>query len=267
MTAAAPVTSPWPGTAGNWKPRRDEEVVIQVWRLIANAGPRGISKADLCDRMNGMDSYVMAQHLQELRRKGHARFEGVNGSTKIGVWVATPMAWPNEPPPAWIMQAAETADGHAADAEESATDELAPKPGAADKLVKAARDVPNSVFALGAAAAGSFGVDIDAVHMPAQREQAQAGTQPQAAAETTTGTTTDTTADTTAEVSPTPAAPPEPQRPDAEPIVVALDNRGRLLVHEAPEQPVLLSPKATRALFSYLDRTVCGVGVLTEALP
>ena len=30
---------------------------------------------------------------------------------------------------------------------------------------------------------------------------------------------------------------------------------------------MLLSREATRALFSYLDRTVCGAGVLTEALP
>lgn len=245
MTAADTVgaaTSPWPAAAGNWTKRRDDDEVLQVWRLIANAGPKGIAKAELRPRLNDIDDAVLTQHLQELRRKGHARFVGDNGSTRNGAWVATPIPWPDEKLPAWIAGLAE-----------DERDELAPPPGAAEATLKAARSVPCSVFAMGEAVAQqigqalgaspdqALGVDIDAVHMPAEHRQALAE-----------AATVTAPAPAPADTAPIEGAATVTQLPASAAFSLTSDNW--LIYRTKLGRVVTIPPDDTRVLFGYLDR-------------
>ena len=268
----APTFFPPSSAAGNaWTVRRSDDDVLQVYRAVANAGPNGIGKGALGQALGGITEEALTQHLQELRRKGHARYvTGPNNNIKAGTWVATPSPWPGELPPAWITQLVDA-------------DEFAPPPGTADAVLQQARQVPSSVFGLGLKIMGE--VDIDALHRKQPPEAAaqadppaapapapEAATAPAAApalaadavadGEAQAQPAQDSQAEHPAPVDPVPV-PPQAARPG--PIVVALDNLGRLMVHEEPHDPVVLSPIATAALFGYLDRT-CG-GFLVDALP
>lgn len=260
MTAAAADTACSPATPAlvapgqpmrTWQVRRSDEVVNQVWRVIANSGPKGIGSADIRTRLNNIDADVLKQHLHELRRKGHARFDSPTGSTRVGCWVATATPPPTELPPMWMRSAAE--------------DEPDPRPSAADlqaqadKLVGAAANVPNSVFALGASVAANlagFGVDIDAAHMPAEHRQARADAAPPAPAP-----------------APAPEAEPEPEpaapaAAAAQPLVplFSLQSDGTLAGTLEDGRCLHLSPMDTRHLFRFLDRLMAiGHGSLTEA--
>lgn len=224
-----------------WKARRSDEVVLQVWRVIANAGAMGISPYDVRTRLNNIAPDTLKQHLHELRRKGHIRLVGVH---QHGCWVATAKPPMDEQPPVWMIDSSE----HAAEAG-TATDGT-PKDEAAALALAAARQLPNSVFALGQAA--GFGVDIDAVHMPAEHKAAMG-----------------------AAAAPMPEAEPAAAAPDRAGFhlfslddgpLFALRSDHRLLLRRPCGREWLLSPDETRALFRYLDSLMAiGHGSLSEA--
>lgn len=259
MNAAAPTPTPATGllvAAGKpiktWQLRRSEEVVMQVWRVIANSGARGISPADIRSRMNNIDVDVLKQHLHELRRKGHTRFDSPTNSKRVGCWVATAKLPLNQEAPLWMQDLGDNADNEGAHASDQAAK------GSAAVQAACAGAVPNSVFALGQAAAADSGVDIDSVHMPAAHKQALADAAPPAP-------------------SPAPAAEPEPE-PDAGPELAATDSHqpvvplfslqsdGTLAGTLEDGRVLHMSPNDTRHLFAFLDRLMAiGHGSLSEA--
>ena len=103
-------------------------------------------------------------------RKGHTHFNSVSGSTRYGCWIATATPPRTEDVPAWMQSLVESEAS-------TATAASAGAPSEADETVAAARAQPNSVFAI-AGDRAAFGVDIDAVHMPAQHLQALADAAP-----------------------------------------------------------------------------------------
>ena len=243
-----------------WQLRRSEEVVMQVWRVIANSGSRGISPADIRSRMNNIDVDVLKQHLHELRRKGHTRFDSPTNSKRVGCWVATAKLPLNQEAPLWMQDLGDNADNEGAHASDQAAK------GSAAVQAACAGAVPNSVFALGQAVATDFGVDIDSVHMPAEHKQALAEAAPPASAPAP---------------APAPAAEPEPEpgpEPEAGPELAATDSHQPLvplfslqsdgtLAGTLEDGRVLhMSPNDTRHLFAFLDRLMAiGHGSLSEA--
>ncbi len=276
MTATAePTTQPAPGPvlvmAGRpmrtWQVRRSEEVVMQVWRVIANSGARGISPADIRSRLNDIAEDVLKQHLHELRRKGHTRFDSPTGSNRVGCWVATSKLPLNQVPPLWMQDLDDSRDNDGA----HATDQAA-KGSAAVEAARAG-DVPNSVFALGEAAAqaagADFGMDIDAVHMPAQRSQAQADAAPPEPPAEPEEPAPPAPPEAAAEAA-TPAPPAEDQPQAAAPERVqplfSLQSDGTLAGTLEDGRVLRMSANDTRHLFAFLDRLMAiGHGSLSEA--
>jgi hypothetical protein len=224
-----------------WTLRRTEELVLQVWRCIANAGPQGISPTDVRKRLNNIDEEALKLHLSELRRKGHIVFKG---HMQYGFWTATAKHPLTEEPPLWL-RGLDTADD---DPPGAGIPRAVANPlqQAAGVVEEARKNAPNSVFDLGIK---GFGVDIDAAHMPAAHKIAMAAAAPPAK----------------------PAGPPEPiQRPPATPgepsMLFALASDNTLNMVHADGRQFRLSPDDTRALFAYLDRLMAiGHGSLTEA--
>lgn len=217
-----------------WQMRRYEEVVLQVWRAIANSGPRGISFADIRTRLNNIDAEALKAHLAELRRKGHTHFNSVSGSTRYGCWIATATPPPTEDVPAWMQSLVESEAS-------TATAASAGAPSEADETVAAARAQPNSVFAI-AGDRAAFGVDIDAVHMPAQHLQALADAAPPAPPSGP--------AEPVPEHQPTAAAPPPPM---PEQTVFAYSSDHRFLMRRPDGQTFVLDAAETAALMRYLS--------------
>lgn len=161
-TTAATADKP----ARTWQARRSDEMVVQVWRVIANSGPLGIGFTEIRTRLNDIDADVLKQHLHELRRKGHAVFNSPTGSTRLGCWLCTATPPPTEPPPMWMQHLGE--DKNPADTYNAAQTK-------GDDVLAAARLLPNSAFALG-------GVQAPAPSQPeAEPEPAAAPAAPPAA--------------------------------------------------------------------------------------
>lgn len=234
--------------------RRSDDEVLQVWRVIANSGPLGISPFQVRERMKHLEEHVVKAHLRELRRKGHIRLE--DGVRQHGMWVATAKLPLRQPAPVWMTDTDQRQ-------EEAATlINGAPKQGAGEATVQAARSVPNSVFKLGEAAPTAFGVDIDGAHMPAQHKQALADAVPPAPPAAS-----------------APAADPAPA--DRQPIdpaseldateeaagpLFALYSDKTLGMVLARDRQVVLDQDETRALFAFLDSLMAiGHGSLSEA--
>lgn len=233
-----------------FKVRRSDEEVLQVWRVIANSGPLGISPYQVRERMKHLDEDVVRAHLRELRRKGHILLK--DGVRQHGNWVVTAKLPIRESAPTWML------DDEQRREESSQLADGTPKAVAAANSVQAGLSAPNSVFALGKAVAKDFGVDIDSVHMPAEHKQALADAAPPAPAPT--------------------EAPPAPQQ---RPIVLmdepdaAGEGRGPLFalysdktlgMTLARDRHIVLDQEETRALFAFLDRLMAiGHGSLSEA--
>ena len=159
--AAAPLAAPNPiaGTAFDpatvkperkqWTRRTSDEVALQVWRVIANRGPKGVSPADIRSHMNDMDDTLLTLYLQQLRRNGHIY---LNGIKQHGAWIATATPPLTEDMPVWMNDSAQLAG------EAATTAAGVSRRDAAEQICSSAKDVPASVFAL------ADGVDIDAVH-------------------------------------------------------------------------------------------------------
>lgn len=263
-----------PAKRKTWTARRSDEVAMQVWRVIANAGPRGIGASDACERLNGMDSDLLKVHLRDLQRNGHVQF---NGTNRWGAWRATGLLPKDEPGPMWLRNIDPEPDDDKPTPQQAATK--------ADQVLAAARWVPNSAFALGAQAAG-FGVDIDAVHMPAEHKAAMvAPIDPAPESIVSFEFPTKPLAE-----APAPAIEPEPElipgldadRAEADAAMApgdhfslftltegplfALRSDHRLLVLRQSGDKLLFSPDETRALFRYLDGLMAiGHGSLSEA--
>lgn len=266
--AAESTTQPAPGPvlvmAGKplrtWQLRRSEEVVMQVWRVIANSGARGISPADIRSRLNDIAEDVLKQHLHELRRKGHTRFDSPTGSNRVGCWVATSKLPLNQEPPLWMQDLDDSRDNDGAHASDQAAK------GSAAVQAACAGSVPNSVFALGQAAAqavgSDFGVDIDAVHMPAEHKQALAAAAPPSPPPALAPADDDDAGQPAAPADDThQAAAPGPLVP-----LFSLQSDGTLAGTLEDGRVVRMSANDTRHLFAFLDRLMAiGHGSLSEA--
>lgn len=229
---AAPVTSaPADKPARTWQARRSDEVVVQVWRVIANSGPRGIGFAEIRTRLNNIDAEVLKAHLHELRRKGHAVFNSPTGSTRMGCWVCTATPPPNEPPPMWMQHQGEDrnpADSYNAAAQPNGDDVLA-----------AARLLPNSAFALGGPAGPVDAATVAPVAaLPAEPE-------------------------------PEPMLPPSLPLVEvgaAPSPLFSLQSDGTLAGALSDGRVLYLTATETRVLFQFLDRLMAvGHGSLSEA--
>jgi hypothetical protein len=250
-----------------WTARHSDEVELQVWRVIANAGPRGIGAADACDRLNGMDSELLKVHLRGLQRNGHVRFVGTN---RWGAWVATGVLPKDEPGPTWLRNI----DPEPGD-ETPTPQQTASK---ADQVLAAARWVPNSAFALGAKAAG-FGVDIDAAHMPADHKAAMAAPLDPALetvvsfefpnkplAETEATPAAEVVADLVADALPPSAQVRESLNAGTCAPWFSFCSDNTLTIALRDGRFVILAEDETRQLFRYLDRLMAiGHGSLSEA--